>query len=79
MEFFGRIFLAILPVAAEAVLSVQDAMGVQHPTWAGNIARWVLRGDRRVNTQPAPNGDQKRVSDLAAGVVHGDQRTDPPT
>jgi hypothetical protein len=63
MNALLRGIFAALPDLARFVLSLQRLAGVQHSTWVGTAAQWILRGDRRrVDEEPA-EGTGKRLSD----------------
>jgi hypothetical protein len=52
--------LGLLPDAARVVINVQKRMGVMHPTVVGNLAEWILRGERRT----ANGGGENHVGRL---------------
>lgn len=82
MELWTGI-LSVLPAVAKLVLAVQGALGVNHPTVAGSLAEWVLRGDRRAGpADPPPEEGGRRLLDrigFSVGVKHSDPSQDPPT
>jgi hypothetical protein len=83
-----RVVLSVLPHLAQLVLDVQRAAGVTHPTIAGTIAGWIIRGDRRNGSigeglripSPPASVEPKRSLDAlhVQGPVHGDPYQDPP-